>query len=474
MEAGETGAPGSGDYGIMPAMFRPVDEQLEILLRGCRFADEVEGATGVGADGLVVGGGAGAGGEAGTGGDAGVGGDGDTAGRSLRAQMTAELRERLTESARDGRPLRVYLGVDPTATSLHIGHFVPLQKLRQFQELGHQVIFLIGDYTAMIGDPSGQENERKRLSHDEVMAMGEDYERQAFLILDPKRTEVRANGEWLSELKFAELVELASIFPLKWVISRRDFAERLERGESLRMHETFYSIMQGYDAFALHCDVQVGAYDQHFNLLAGRWIQERLGEKPHVMLTLPLLEGTDGRKMSKSYGNQIPIRDTPEDMYGKTMRVADDFLPSYLELATTFPGERVDALKRSLVDGTVNPMEVKKELALHLVELYHGASAARAAADHFRTVVQEKTAPEEITEVELPGELAAAVAAGGLTWPDLLVALKLAKSKSEVRRLMQQRGFYVEQEPVTDIAAKYTGGGTLVRLGKRKYYRIAG
>jgi tyrosyl-tRNA synthetase len=431
-------------------MVHSVGEQLEILLRGCLVADEVEGA---GASSLTT--------------------EGEPGPRSLRAQKAAELRERLAESARTGRPLRVYLGADPTARSLHIGHFVAVQKLRQFQELGHQVVFLVGDYTATVGDPSGQSSERRRLAHAEVMAMAEDYQSQVFRLLDPARTEARYNGEWLAKLTFAELIELASIFPLRWIVSRRDFAERLERGESLRLHETLYSIMQGYDAYALHCDVQVGGYDQHFNLLAGRWIQEHFGERPHIMLTLPLLPGTDGRKMSKSYGNTIAIRDTPEDMYGKTMRVADEFLPAYLDLATALPLARVDVLKRSLGGRGVNPMEVKKELAAHLVELYHGRDEAERAAAHFRTVVQERAAPDEIQEVRLPAELAAAAASAGITWPDLLAALKLASSKSEVRRLMQQGGFYVEQEPVMDVGARYRGGGVLIRLGKRKYVRIS-
>ena len=264
------------------------------------------------------------------------------------------------------------------------------------------------------------------------------------------------------------------MFPLKWIMSRRDFAERLARGESLRLHETLYSIMQGYDAHALQCDVQVGGYDQHFNLLAGRWIQERFGEKPHIMLTTPLLPGTDGRKMSKSYGNEIAIRDSAEDIYGKTMRVADDYLPSYIQLATAYPEEEKAELLARLRRPGENPMTVKKELAFHLAELYAGRGAAERAAEHFRTVVQEKRVPDEVTAVAIPADLAAAAAGAGVTWPDLLVALKLAASKGEVRRLMQQGGFYVEQEPVTDIAARYRGGTVLVRLGKRKYCRLDG
>jgi tyrosyl-tRNA synthetase len=423
---------------------RPVAEQIEILLRGTQFADEVEGTSDA-ADSAAM---------------------GRAEGRTLREQMTAELAERLKEN----RPLRVYLGVDPTSTNLHLGHFVPIQKLRQFQELGHQVVFLIGDYTATIGDPSGQSNERQRLRHDQVLEMGQTYAQQAFRLLDPALTEVRHNGEWLSRLTFAEIVDLASIFSLKWIVSRRDFRDRLDRGESLRLHETLYSLMQGFDAYALHCDVQVGGYDQHFNLLAGRWVQEHFGEKPHIMLTLPLLMGTDGRKMSKSYGNAIHINDTPEDIYGKTMRVADEYIGDYFDLATAFTAAEIDAAKKKLATKGVNPMEVKKDLAAHIVALYHGAPTAERAAAHFRQVVQEKSAPESVETVEVPGGLVS-----GTSWVDMIVTLKLATSKGEIRRLIQQGGFYVEQEPVTDTAATWDGRKeTLIRLGKRRYFRIVG
>jgi len=429
---------------------KPVAEQIEILMRGTQFADEIEGG--------------GARGEGDGGGRDEAALAGATEGRSLREQMTAELAERLKEA----RPLRVYLGVDPTATNLHIGHFVPVQKLRQFQELGHQVIFLIGDYTATIGDPSGQAQERRRLRHEDVLEMGRTYAEQAFHLLDPAKTEVRRNGEWLAGLSFAQVAELASIFPLKWIVSRRDFRDRLERGESLRLHETLYSLMQGYDAHMLHCDVQVGGYDQHFNLLAGRWIQQYFGEKPHVMLTLPLLMGTDGRKMSKSYGNAIHINDAPEDIYGKAMRIADELIPNFIDLATSWTSTRAEEEKARLRQKGTNPMDVKKDLATHLVEIYHGREAAERAAQHFRQVVQEKAAPEDVTEVHVPATIAA-----GTAWVDLATACKLAGSKSEMRRLIQQGGFYVEQEPVRDAAATWDGRPeTLIRLGKRRYFRI--
>lgn len=409
------------------------DEQIEILMRGTRFADEADDWGDIG--------------------DAGA----------LRKQMTEELREKL----RLGRPLRVYLGVDPTSTDLHVGHFVPLQKLRKFQELGHQVIFLIGDYTATIGDPSGQASERKRFTHDDVLELAKTYQDQAYRVLDPDKTEVRYNGDWLSKLTFAEIIDLASIFPMKQIIARRDFQQRMDRGESLRFHEALYALMQGYDAHALECDVQVGAYDQHFNMLAGRAIQEHFGHKPHAMITNPIIIGTDGRKMSKSYGNTININEEPFDMYGKAMRVADEHVPEYLELTSSFSGPEIDDLVAQLKGGG-QPMDIKKRLASNLVEQYHGPEAAKEAEDKFRQVVQQKEAPDEVPERQVPAELADG------TWVDVVAGLALVKSKGELRRLMKQGGFYVEQESLTDTEAKaeIAEGGTLIRIGKRRYFRL--
>lgn len=402
------------------------DEQLDILMRATRFADEAEDW-----------------GEAG----------------GLRAQMREELKKKLEL----GRPLRVYLGVDPTSTDLHVGHFVPLQKLKRFQDLGHHVIFLVGDYTATIGDPSGRMDERRRLTHDDTRELAKSFTEQAFRVLDPARTEVRYNSEWLEKLTFAEIVELAAIFPLKQVIARRDFQQRMERGESLRFHEALYSLMQGYDAYALNCDVQVGAYDQHFNMLAGRAIQEHFGEAPHAMVTNPLIIGTDGRKMSKSYGNTINIFDEPFDMYGKTMRIADEHVREYLELTSSLAVNEIEEL---LSGG--DPMEVKKRLASNLVEQYHGTAKAKEAEEKFRQVVQRKEAPDEVPMKTVPPGLI------GATWIDLCAALELIPSKGEQRRLMKQGGFYVEQQPVKDFESKaeIPQAGVLLRFGKRRYCRL--
>lgn len=419
---------------MVPTNSISLDEQVDILMRGTRFADEVDDW---GKDVIE--------------------------GKSLRLQMKDELREKLKR----GRPLRVYIGIDPTSTDLHIGNFVPLQKLRKFQELGHQVIFLIGDYTATIGDPSGQTSERRRLKHEQVLKMAKTYTGQAYRILDEEKTEVRYNGEWLSTLTFENIIELASIFPMKQIIARRDFQQRMDRGESVRFHESLYALMQGYDAYALKCDVQVGAYDQHFNLLAGRAIQEYFGDEPHVMITNPLLVGTDGRKMSKSYGNVININDTPFDMYGKTMRIADEYIHDYLELTSSLSPHEIDELLQRLKSGT-NPMTIKKRIAHNLVQQYHGEAAAHEAEKEFSRVVQKKEIPMEIPEIEVPSDLLDA------TWVDLCAGLNLGKSKGDVRRLINQGGFYVDQQPMRDINAKadIPADGILVRLGKRRYYRL--
>ena len=413
---------------------RPVDEQLEILMGGTRFADEAD--------------------------------DWDvniSEGRSLRTRMGGELREKIEKD----RPLRVYLGIDPTSTDLHIGHFVPIQKLRKFQDLGHHVIFLIGDYTATIGDPSGQDNLRRRVTHELVRKLAEDYTNQAFRILDSEKTEVRYNSEWLSKLTFPDMIALASLFPMKQIIARRDFQQRMNRGESLRFHEALYALMQGYDAYVLKCDVQVGAYDQHFNMLAGRTIQEHFGDKPHVMITNPLLTGTDGRKMSKSYGNAVNINDVPFDMYGKTMRLSDEQIIDSFKLASSLNRREIDALVQQL-DSGANPMQIKKKLAFNLVLQYHGEQAALKAEDEFRRTIQNKDVPEAMPEIEVMIDPASK------SWVDLCAELGLSRSRGDMRRLIEQGGFYMEQQPMKDVKAlvHIPAEGVIIRLGKRRYYRL--
>ncbi len=413
-----------------------IEEQVELLMRGTYFADEVEGAPPSEEE------------------------------TSLRRQMAAEL----TAKLKKGRPLRVYLGVDPTATSLHIGHLVPVLKLRQFQELGHQAVFLIGDYTGLIGDPSGQTKERPQLTAEQLQEMSQGYTEQVFRVLDGERTEVRNNSEWLAKMGFADIIRLAAVFPLKQIIARREFQDRMDAGKSLRFHEALYPLMQGYDAHALQCDVQVGAYDQHFNLLAGRAIQQSSGAEPHVMITVPLLAGTDGRKMSKSYGNSVNIADSPRDMYGKLMRISDDQIPKYPDLACMLMDLAENrALKEAFVSGKGNPIEIKEAVAHHVTGQYHGAAVADQERDWFRSHIRKKELPSDIPEATL--------AAGQLDedpgWASILVGLGLMKSKGEVRRLMKGGGFRIAGEQVKDPMAAHDGSDELlVQYGKRKFVKI--
>ncbi len=407
-----------------------IRNQVAYLMRGTQFADEVDGGPKKG---------------------------------GLRSQAESELAERLAQ----GRPLRVYLGVDPTASSLHIGHLVPVLKLKQFQELGHQVVFLIGDYTGLIGDPSGRSTARKALTAEEIQRMAAGYADQVFRILDREATEVRKNSEWLSGLQFKDIIELAALFPLKQIVARRDFQQRMERGESLRFHETLYALMQGYDAYALDCDVQVGGYDQHFNLLAGRVIQEHFGKRPQVMLTLPLLPGTDGRKMSKSYGNTIDVKDPAEDMYGKVMRIEDELIRTYLELACLLPTEELEQLEAKL-DAGENPMRIKKRLAYEVTALYHGPDSAAKAQATFERLSQRRELPPED---EIPvHRVPASFCDGKTAWAVVIAELGLAASRGAARRLMEGGGFRVEGEQVRDRAALYPGRGRLlVQAGKRTF-----
>jgi len=412
-----------------------VDQQVDILMRGTFFADEMDGEA--------------AEGEA-----------------SLRQQMRAEL----TAKLKKGRPLRVYLGVDPTATSLHIGHLVPVLKLRQFQELGHQAIFLIGDYTGLIGDPSGQTKERPQLTAEQLEEMSQGYTDQVFRVLDGDRTEVRRNSEWLAKMGFADIIRLAASFPLKQIIARREFQERMDAGKPLRFHEALYPLMQGYDAHALECDVQVGAYDQHFNLLAGRVIQQHFGSEPHVMITVPLLAGTDGRKMSKSFDNSVNIADSPRDMYGKLMRISDEQIPAYLDLACMLMDvAQREALKQAFTRGDGNPIEIKEAIAHHVTGQYHGGAVGDTERDWFRDHIRNKQLPDDISEAVLPESLLQEDPG----WAAILVGLGLMKSKGEVRRLMKGGGFRVDGDQIRDPMAAHDGRAeVLVQYGKRRFVKI--
>lgn len=381
---------------------------------------------------------------------------------NLRRAMEAELRERLQE----GRPLRVYLGVDPRTSDLHLGHTVPLRKLRQFQDLGHETILVIGTFTALVGDPSDQLRGRPLMSPEEVEANARTYAEQAFRVLDPGRTIVRYNAEWLSRLTFADLIRLASHFTIQQFLARESFAERLKAGDPIFLHETFYPLMQGYDAVALQADVQIGGVDQLFNIVvAGRKLQEAFGQRPQIAILLPLLPGTDGvRKMSKSLGNHIPLNTTPEDMFGKIMSVPDEAMPLYFKLLTRYPPQRIAAIEQGLQEGTLHPRDAKMRLAHEIVAIFFGEEAADRAEAHFRTVFQERSFPEEmpVFVVEGPRPLV-----------EVLVAAGLAPSRSEARRLIRQGGVRLEGEPLMDVEAVLRlDRPRVLQVGRRRFVRL--
>lgn len=382
----------------------------------------------------------------------------------LKEEMAKELRERLEEAEREGRPLRVYAGYDPRTPDLHLGHTVTMRKLRQFQDYGHQVTFLIGDYTALIGDPSDKDVLRPRLSPEEVDEHARTYAEQAFRILDPQKTIIRRNSEWLSKLTFADLISLASNFTLQQFLTRETFRKRFEHDDPIYLHETFYPIMQGYDAYALRADVQVGASEQLFNIVtAGRKIMSSYGVKPNIAILMPILVGTDGVvRMSKSLGNHIPLNTTPEDMYGKVMSLPDNVMPSYFRLVTRWGPARIEEVEADLREGKLHPRDAKMMLAHEIVSSLFGEEAAERAEGAFVRLFQRGEAPESMPEL---------VIAPGTALLDVLLQGGLVSSRSEGRRLIDQKGVRLEGEVLDDGTAPLEHGGVL-QVGKRKYVKV--
>jgi len=382
-----------------------------------------------------------------------------------------ELRQKLERSRRERRPLRVKLGVDPTASDLHLGHVVPVMKMRQFQDLGHQAILIIGDYTAMVGDPTGRNKTRPQLSHEQVMANARDFTRQLFMILDPERTQVVYNGSWFSKLTFVDVIKLLSRMTVARMIEREDFAERLRKGLPIGLHELVYPLMQGYDSCMIEADVELGGIDQKFNILVGRDLQREMGQEPQVGVCSPILIGTDGReKMSKSLGNTVDLLAPPEDKYGKIMSIPDELIIPYFELLTEVPLDTVAQLRRGMETGELHPMEVKARLAREVTGRFHSPEEVEAAERHFRRVVQERELPEEMDEVVLaPGDLR-----DGRIWIVRLLQMGgLVASASEARRLIAQGGVRLDGEPVTDADLDWQPvDGAVVQVGKRRFARV--
>ncbi len=400
-----------------------MDEQVEFLMRGTEYGDE-----------------------------------------ELKQAMKTELKQRLIEAKQEGRPLRVYCGYDPTKPDLTLGHTITMRKLAQFQELGHEVTFLIGSYTSLIGDPSDKNKLRPILTAGQVEKNALTYAEQAFHVLDRNKTILRYNAEWLSKLTFEQLIRLSSNFTVQQFITRENFKLRWEKGDPIYVHEFFYSIMQGYDAYSLRADVQVGGTDQLFNIVtAARKIMTYLGEKPNIAIIMGILPGTDGKqKMSKSAGNYIPINTTAEDMFGKLMSIPDEAMPQYYRLVTRWSSAEIEILEKDVASGKMHPMDAKKKMAGEVTEIFYGPEAARNAAEFFKTVTQEDNLPEDIPTFTLKE---------GQTVLDVLMEGNLVNSKSEGRRLMEQNGVRLDKETLKDPFQPFPHPGVL-RAGKLRFLKV--
>ncbi len=379
-----------------------------------------------------------------------------------------EFRERLAKSIRENKPLRVKQGFDPTAPDIHLGHTVGIRKLKQFQDLGHQVVLIIGDYTGLVGDPSGRSSTRPQLTYEQVIKNAETYQNQFFKILDKTRTEIHFNGEWFAKMTFREIMELAARFTVARMLERDDFEKRYKSGSPISIHELFYPLMQAYDSVAIKADVEIGATEQKFNLLTGREIQQDYGVTPQLILTLPVLVGLDGhQRMSKSIGNYIGIDEPPREMFGKIMSIPDSLIYSYFELVTDIALDKLTEIKAQLEDISNNPMTLKKMLGVEIVSMYHSGEAGKEACEEFERVFSKKEIPEDIPEFNIS-------ALTGKVWiVRLLTETGLAKSNGEARRLIQGGGIYIDGQTVTDENMEVeVADGMLLRAGKRRFLKL--
>ncbi|SFR13814.1 tyrosine--tRNA ligase [Desulfoscipio geothermicus] len=383
-----------------------------------------------------------------------------------------ELVAKLERSVKTGRPLHIKLGLDPTAPDIHLGHTVVLQKIRQFQELGHNTTIILGDFTARIGDPTGKSETRKQLTEEQVLENARTYEKQIFKVLDPDKTTITFNSKWLSSMNFARVIELAAKYTVARMLERDDFAKRFKEGLPISVHEFFYPLMQGYDSVALQADVELGGTDQKFNLLMGRTLQREYGQEPQVALMMPIIEGTDGvQKMSKSLGNYIGIDELPGEMYGKTMSIPDDLMLRYYELVTTVPLDEVKRIAEGLQNGILHPRDAKMRLAREIVGIYHGEDAAKHAEEEFKRVFQQRDLPEDIPTFQITEDMLE----DGLVWlPRVMQQAGMCGSTSEARRLIQQGALRVNGEKFDAPDGKIKPEpGMVIKAGKRKFIRLA-
>lgn len=381
-----------------------------------------------------------------------------------------ELKDKLAKAQKEGRPLKVKLGLDPTAPDIHLGHAVVLRKIKQMQDLGHKAIIIIGDFTAMIGDPTGRSKTRPPLSREQVLENARTYQEQIFKIIDKEKTEVRFNSEWLGELKFSDVIELAGKYTVARMLEREDFKKRFENQQSIGIHEFFYPLMQGYDSVAVEADIELGGTDQRFNLLMGRTIQKDYGQESQVALLMPLLEGTDGvEKMSKSLGNYIGIYEEPDQMYGKVMSIPDELMIKYYELATDIHPDEIERIKTSLEDGSYHPRDAKMRLAREITTLYHGEEAAIKAEEQFKAVFQKGGVPEDVPTFKVPENI---ISDEGIDMARLIVEAGMAPSTSQARRLISQGAVKINGEKISDIKISSLKDGDIVQVGKRNFAKI--
>ncbi len=376
-----------------------------------------------------------------------------------------ELREKLIKSEKEGKPMIVKLGLDPSAPDIHLGHTVVLRKMKQLQDLGHQIVIIIGDFTGKIGDPTGKYKARKALTTEQVLANAKTYEEQIFKVLDKEKTIVRFNSEWLAKLNFEDVIKLAATITVARMLEREDFKKRYEGQMPISVHEFFYPLMQAYDSIALEADIELGGTDQRFNLLMGRSLQREFGMESQIVIMMPLIEGLDGKeKMSKSLGNYIGIDEEAGIMYQKSMEIPDELIIKYYNLVTDVHPDEVNKIESQLKEGSVNPRDIKMNLAREIVTLYHGEESAREAEERFKSVFQKGQIPEDIQTIQVEED--------GFDLIEVLVANEIVKSKSEVRRLASQGGVKVNGEKVEDLSTIVKESELVVQIGKKKFVKI--
>jgi tyrosyl-tRNA synthetase len=380
--------------------------------------------------------------------------------------LEEELLKKLERSFETSTPLKIKAGFDPTAPDIHLGHTVLLEKMRQFQDLGHEIIFLIGDFTGTIGDPTGKSEIRKPLTRDEVLENAETYKEQAFRVLDPEQTKVVFNSEWMAKMTATDLIRLSAKHTVARMMEREDFSKRYKSNQPIGIHEFIYPLIQGYDSVVLKSDVELGGTDQRFNMLVGRELQKEQGTTPQIILMMPLLEGLDGvNKMSKSLGNYIGISEAPKEIFGKIMSVTDDLMIRYYELLSHISIDEFNALKEGIKNGSLHPMEAKKSLASEIVERYHSSESAVKAREEFENIFKNKGLPDDIPEFRLESR-------EDIWIPGIMKEAGIAKSTGEAIRLIKQGGVSVDHEKWPDPDKKLTAGEHLLKVGKRRFLRI--